>query len=466
MAEIKTNVSEKDIHFREFALHGNMWRVAAYVSLPLMAYQDLMHILKILDTIMAAHIGTDAVSSIAYISQITFLISAIGTGLAVGGGMKISEAYGAGDYVLVKKRVSTLYALCIIICIPVLMIIFFAEDFLRLNGTTESMIAISTRYFMVEISAVVLNFFNSVYIAVERARGNTRLILRINILVLLIKFGLSAWFVYFLNGGMIMIALASLISQGIFFLLALRNMSDPGNPFSFSFAAIRFRESTALPILKTSIPVAVERAAFAYGKLIVNSMCTVYGDETVGALGVSNNISGLSTSLQNGFQEGGASVISQNIGANDHKRAIEAFKKTLLINIAIGTLFLFIYIFNIDLVCGLFSGGDKEFAALIKRVTQYELLGIITLGINAAVMALLYGYGYTKLTLMLNIARVFVFRIPVLWYLQNYTNCGSESAGIVMLVSNISVGVLAIITAIFIIRKIKRTYIAKEETEV
>lgn len=79
MAEIETNLSEKDKHFREFALNGNMWRVVAYVSLPLMAYQGFMNIFKILDTIMASHISTDAVSSIAYISQISYLISAVGT---------------------------------------------------------------------------------------------------------------------------------------------------------------------------------------------------------------------------------------------------------------------------------------------------------------------------------------------------------------------------------------------------
>ena len=86
----------------------------------------------------------------------------------------------------------------------------------------------------------------------------------------------------------------------------------------------------------------------------------------------------------------------------------------------------------------------------------YEALGAVTLGINAAVMALLYGFGYTKLTLVLNVMRVFVFRIPVLWFLQNFTDIGSESVGIVMMVSNISVGVCAGIVAFFVIRRIRK----------
>ncbi|MGN1341137.1 MAG: MATE family efflux transporter [Oscillospiraceae bacterium] len=465
MAEIKATLSEKDRNFREFALNGNMWRVVAQVSVPLMAYQGFMNLFKILDTIMASHISTDAVSSIAYISQISYLIQAIGTGLSIGGGMKISEAYGAGDYTLVKKRVSTLYAICAGISALVLLMIPFAEFFLRLGGTTESMITVGTQYFAVELGAITLNFFNSVYIAIERARGNSRLILRLNIVILVLKLGLTALFVYVLHGDVVTIAAATLISQAVFFLFALRNMSDPTSPFGFSIRAISFRKETALPMVKTSFPAACERAAFAYGKLIVNSMCTVYGDSTVGALGVSNNIGGFSTSLQNGFQEGGASIISQNIGAGKHRRALDAFKKTLIINIGIGVLFTAIILLNFDAICGLFAGGDEEFRLLIKSVASYEILGVITLGINAAVMALLYGYGYTKLTLVLNVARIFVFRVPVLWYLQNFTDLGGESAGIVMLVSNISVGVLAIITAIFVVKNIMKKYITCEGEE-
>lgn len=461
----KTKRFKNDEEFREFVLNGNMRRVVAYVSLPLMAYQGLMHIFKIFDTLIASHISTDAVSSIAYISQISFLISAVGTGLSIGGGMKISEAYGAGDYKLVKRRVSTIYAICGILGALILMIIPFAEGFLRLNGTTESMISAGAEYFTVELVALVLNFFNSVYIAVERARGNSRLILRLNILVLSVKLGFTAFFVYVLDGGVVMIAAATLISQTVFFLFALRKMSDRESPFGFSLSAVSFKGEAALPMIKTSIPAAAERAAFAYGKLIVNSMCTIYGDSTVGALGVSNNIDGLSTALQNGFQEGGASIISQNIGAGKHERALAAFRETLIINVVLGTVFLAAIMLNLDFVCGLFSGGDAEFKELIKSVTKYEIIGMITLGVNAAVMALLYGYGYTKLTLLLNGARIFVFRVPVLWYLQNYTNFGSESAGIVMLVSNVSVGILSAAAAAAVIRMIRKKYISKEAAE-
>ena len=58
-----------------------------------------------LDSLMASHINAEAVSAVAYLSQINITVSSIGMGLAIGSSLKISEAYGAGNYELVGRRV-------------------------------------------------------------------------------------------------------------------------------------------------------------------------------------------------------------------------------------------------------------------------------------------------------------------------------------------------------------------------
>ena len=69
-------LSEKDRKFREFALEGSMWKVIWKVCYPLAIYQSLNQLFKILDTMMAAHISANAVSTVAYLSQINMAISA------------------------------------------------------------------------------------------------------------------------------------------------------------------------------------------------------------------------------------------------------------------------------------------------------------------------------------------------------------------------------------------------------
>ena len=95
---------------------------------------------------------------------------------------------------------------------------------------------------------------------------------------------------------------------------------------------------------------------------------------------------------------------------------------------------------------------------MIRNIYRLEAVGAIPLGVNSAVMGLLYGFGKTKITLFMNFCRVFVFRIPVLWALQQFTTLGNVSAGIVMAVSNTSSGALAAIIAVIEIRMICREY--------
>ncbi len=455
----KAALSAKDEKFREFALNDNMWKVVLYVGTPLALYQSLNQLFKIFDSMMAAHIGASSVSAVAYLSQISLMLSAIGGGLAIGSSLKISQAYGAGDFELVKKRVSTLFAMCAVLGFGILTILVpFAPVFLKFARTPEVFIAEGTLYFRLELFGMVISFFNNVYIAIERARGNSGRILRLNMAVIAVKLSLTALFVYVLGSGISMISVATIISQSVLLTAAIHNMNNKGNAFGFSLHAISLKRATTLPMITLSIPVIIEKMAFSFGKVIINSMSTIYSALTVGAMGISNNIGGITTQPQNGFQEGGSAIISQSMGAGKPRRALKAFFCILVINMSLGALLMSTSLFFLDEITGLFAGNDTAFQEMIQNIYRYEAMGAIPLGINSAVMALLYGFGKTKLTLTINFCRVFVFRVPVLWYLQNFTSQGSNSVGIVMAVSNISTGVLAFFIGAWQIHQICKKY--------
>lgn len=455
----QVSLSEKDAQFRDFALHSNMWRVVFYVCAPLALYQSLTQIFKIFDSMMAAHISANSVSAVAYLSQINLMLSALGGGLAVGASIKVSEAYGAGDFQLVKKRVSTLFAMCGILGIGLLVILVpFTPQFLRFAKTPEAFIQEGSQYFILELFGMVISFFNNVYIAIERARGNSKRILNLNIVVIAIKLSLTAFFVYVLHSGINMIAVATIISQLWLLIAALHNLNQKDNAFGFSLSSISMKGNVAMPMLTLSVPVIIEKVAFAFGKVIINSMSTVYSALTVGALGISNNIGGFTTNPQNGFQEGGSAIISQSLGAGEPRRALQAFKCVFIICVSIGAVFMTLSLVFLKQISGLFAGSDAEFGQMIASIYRYEALGAIPLGMNAAVMALLYGFGKTRITLFINFSRVFIFRVPVLWFLQNFTDLGNISVGIVMGVSNISIGITSAIIGLYEIRKICREY--------
>ena len=456
---LRAELNNRDKTYLERSLNAPMWKVVLAVGTPLALYQGLAIFFTILDTMMASHISKESVSAVAYLSQVNLILSSVGGGLAVGAGIQISLAYGRGDLQLVRQRVSSLYAISLTVGLLMLVAIApFTERFLRLAGTPEELIAVGARYFMVQLFVMVVNFLNGVYIAVERARGNARRIFLLNLLGIGVKLSLTAVFVYVLHSDLTMIAVASLCSELALFSFALRFSLIGGSAFSFSARAVVLNGRVTAPMIRQSLPVIAEKALFAFGKTIVNSMCTLYGPLMVGAMGVSNNLGGITTNPQNGYEQGTSAIISQNFGAGKYRRVLDAFYAAAVINMFIGAVISSLELWQLDWLAGLFDGGSPEFRTMIKLVYRYEAWGAVPLGFNAAVLALLYGLGKTKLTLILNFSRVFLFRIPVFWFLQHYTNVGEASVGMVMMISNTSAGVMALAMAIPVVRRYKKQY--------
>ncbi len=462
-----SGISKKDESFREFALNGPALKVLLAVCLPLALYQALQSIFSILDTLMASHISADSVSAVAVLNQIKTMISAVGGGLSMGGCIKVSESYGRGDYEAVRRQVSTLYAMTVCAGVVIIAVLIpFARPFLALLQTPEELIDTGIGYFRVEILTLVVTFFNNVYIATEKARGHSRKILILNLAVILTKLGLTALFVYVLDQGVMMIAVATLCGQLVLLGYAAATMPRDEGAFRFGLPNIEWKRRTVLPMLNLSYPVAAEKMLFAAGKVTVNSMAGAYGALTAGALGISNNIGGLTTGWQSGMQDGAAPLISQNRGAGKYRRTLRLYGWLIVVNVAIGVVGLAIVTQTLPWLAKIFAQSknqfDPVFQQMIVDIHSYERLGYVTLGIHSATLALLLGYGYTKLTLVLNVARVFVFRVPVLWLLQHYTTMGSEAVGVTMMVSNISVGVCAVLFVIPVIRHILKKARAEE----
>jgi len=142
------------------------------------------------------------------------------------------------------------------------------------------------------------------------------------------------------------------------------------------------------------------------GKVAVNGICATFieGDSMlVGALGISNNISGLVTNPSNAIEDSESGIVSQNLGNKNMRRTF----KVMLISLSYVSVwailgFLCVRVFFLDEIANLFMSTKNietsaAFADLIKKVFYYDCLSIPALTINAIVLGVLYGYGQTFL---------------------------------------------------------------------
>lgn len=443
---------------REYILHGNLWTVIFTIGLPLVFYNGISQLFGIIDTLIAASLGARIVSTVSFISQIQSLFAAVSAGLGVGGGVLIAKTIGSQDYQHMQRYIATFLILIAgFIFLMLVTALPLAPWILHLFKMPQDLLHPGIELFRLELITLVFIFINTFYFTIERSWGNTEIIFWVNTIILIIKLGATLILLKYFHLGPISLSLASLIAQAIVSVVAVLSfMRNEGGKIIGIIKTEGLNYVAAHQILTLSLPVFLEKFIFNYGKAVVNTMSAAYGSMAIGALGVSNRIGGIATMPPIGFQEAEATIISQNIGNQNSKRAIEAYKITFIINFIFGLIIFFAMSIGKDWLVNLFAKGDVNFANEIGRVYQYERYASILLAISSSVMGLLYGFGYTRTAMILNLLRLFAFRIPPLWYFQHFTNLKTEGLGLAMMISNMMMGVSALIVVQIIMYKYKR----------
>lgn len=444
---------EKDLIRRERVLNGNLVQAIISICAPIFLYNLFNSFYSVIDAVVVARIDPTSVSAVAMLSQIQHLLSSLGSGVAAGGGIIVARIFGAGDMEKARLNSNQVISLSTVIVILLLAICLpLALPIMRLSGVPDELIAIGTGYFIVQILSLAFMFYNSVFMAMQKAKGNTKIMFWLNILAMVIKLGLSLLFIWVLDKKDIMwVAIATMVGQATMFVILLLMMLERDNLLALKFSEFKLDFSVCKKIAAISFPIFLGKFIFSFGKVSINSMCKAYGPLVVGALGVSNNVNGLATNPINSFEEGTSTIISQNLGAGNEKRALKTFRYSFFMATGLGIIgYILIRFILQDEIIGLYNQnelaeGAAEFLQLIKSIHKYDSLSILALAVNSAVLGVLYGYGKTKMTMILNISRVFVFRIPILWYLQTFhKEIGAEAAGLSMGISNICIAIASL----------------------
>lgn len=448
--------SEKDIKKREFIISGNMLNVVLYISLPLIALNAFTYLYGIIDTIVLAGKESSVLSSVVMIDQLKNMFTAIGGGLATGGSIIVSRLIGKNDFDRAKKVSSTILVVAVIVSMVLMAAVLpFSKPILRLAGFTDELIDLGLGYFIVQICTVGVMIFNSVFLGLEKSRGATLNVLFINLAVMGAKIGLTLMFVFVFEMDTVMVAVATLLANLIVTAYAFVMLGRKRYLFRFSRRNVSLKKEILAPLGKLGFPVFLGKFVFSLGKVIVNAMAVNYGDDAPGALGISNHISGSVTNVTGSVEESTSAIISQNIGAGKKNRAYSAFFCSLGTTITIAVIgVILLVVFEKDIVS--FFAKEESYAALISKIFGYERVGIIALAINSAVMGLIYGLGYTKLSMIVNLSRLFVFRVPSMIIMMNcFPSLGAESLGIAMLVSNCGIGLMSVVIAVVCLIKLR-----------
>lgn len=443
-------LEQKQLKRREYLLEGNMWKVVLSISLPMVFYNLCNYFYGIYDMMLVQSAGIGDAADIVVLDQIKNMISTIGGALATGGGIMVARRYGAKQLTEAKKVANTLFTLAMVVSLVTLVFIPIGVPFLKLFGTDQSIIDNSIGYYNVQILTLVITTMNSAIISMEKAKGNTRQLLMLNLGVILIKVGLTTLFVYgsFENVTSTWLAVSTLIAQLFLFACGLFLCFRKSNILRIRIRDWNFGRQEVNSIVRLAIPVFIGNFLFSFGKVYVNSAATeTYGKMCVGALGISNTMAGLFTTITNTTADCGATIVSQNYGNKNAGRIkkffwVNQFYVTLVS--IIGTVIMFM---TKEQVAAFFAPNSAEYQEMIVHIFAWECLDIAFLGFSHTANALYNGFGKTKATMLFSMVRLFGLRVPVLLFLMHVVAMDYTACGIAMFVSNTVIGVIQLVAS-------------------
>jgi putative MATE family efflux protein len=450
------NLSPKEKKRRDYILNGNLWKVILTISAPLAIYGLFNYLYGFFDLIMVSHIGGNEVASVVFIDEIKSAIMAFGGGIAAAGTVIVARHYGSGNIEEARRNAGSSLTLAFFVSAMVVIItLMFGRPILELLNAPEAMIEAGLGYFNIQMISTALIAVNSVFIGLEKAKGNTTRILVLNIIAMMIKLILSAIFVYALGKGAAYVALATLISQTLLMVVALMIMFDKHNSFQVRFHEIRWDKHYILPILVLALPVFTGKFLFSMGKVLVNSMAAHYGPLAVAAFGIAMKLGGGPGSISIIFEESETSIVSQNLGNKKLNRAMHTYVISHLYALIIGCVGLILVNHYLDLFLPLFTKStDPIFRQMIIDIYFWEKFSTLTSASIAVITGLFIGFKFTKISFFINIVRLFVFRLPVLWIFQR-SGIGYVALGYVMFISNFMTMVVAFVILAFFYQKIR-----------
>ena len=283
MAKFETNLSE-----------GNVVKQLVLFSLPVLISNLIQSLYSTVDMLVVGQFaGEVAMSGVNIGGQVSFLITNMVFGLAVGATVLIGQYMGADDRKSMHETIATLFvSLTVAAVVITVAMLALQEPLLRLIQTPAESFSEARIYFFISMLGTIFIFGYNALSAVMRGLGDSRNPLIFVAIACGVNVVLDLLFVAVFHMGAAGAALATIMSQAISMILCIFYLRK--NNFIFDFSLDSFKGATKKQlklILKIGIPTSIQNvatsASFLFLTALVNSI-GVMASAAVGAVGKLN----------------------------------------------------------------------------------------------------------------------------------------------------------------------------------
>lgn len=302
--------------------------------IPLILEQALAITVGMADTMMISSVGEAAVSGVSLVDMFNNLIISVLAALATGGAVVTSQFIGASRHEDACRSAKQLLWSNALITVAVSLAVIIGHR-LILNlffGRIEEDVMQNAIIYLI-ISALSFPFL-AVYnacAALFRSMGNSRITLKVSILMNIINVGGNAICVFGLKMGVAGVAAPSLVSRAVAGFCLYILLKNPDNLIHLGKERFRFEWRIIRKIFYIGIPSGIENGIFQLGRVIVVSIIAGFGTAQIAANGVANSLDSMGCIVGQGMNLAMITVIGQCVGAGDLAQVKYYTKKLLLI---------------------------------------------------------------------------------------------------------------------------------------
>jgi len=423
---------------RDLILQGSVLKAILILTIPIVINNFIQTMYNLTDSYWLGLLGSNHQAAITLVSPIQSIVVVFGQGITAAGSILISQYVGAGDLKSGEQMTTHIFVCSMLFSIVCSVLCFLATPFIiDWLGAKNEVFDFSVTYLQIVILDMPFLFLINVFTAVNQAQGDTAKPMLLNLSGVLLNMILDPLFLQVFGWGVGGAAAATLLAKIPCAVIAYIALVSRKNTMRVSLRGFRFDKKKIDKIVKIGLPTAIGGSTMQFGFLLMSKNVLEYGDLAVAAYGIGNRINGIISMPSNATGSAVATIVGQNLGAGQIKRAEYAYK------LARKIIVIFLFCGGLILSTGPVSTTIVKIFSNDGQVIMWasEFLSIMafccwTNGIHDTTKGLFQGAGHTLVLMFIDAARLWVFRFATIYIGREWFGMGVECIWYSVVVSN------------------------------
>lgn len=360
--------------------------------------------------------NTTGVSAVSGGSQIMGIITNMVLGFTTGGTLLLSQYVGARRYKEAAQTIGSLIYIAAAISLAVTAIMLVSSGvMIEWIHIPEEAVSYAYQYLTICVLGIPLIVGYNAVSGVFRGLGDSNTPLIYVGIACALNIILDLLFIAGFHMEVAGAAFATVLSQGVSFILSIVHMIKRGVGFEFHRKDIRLNWKKGKRIMIMGLPIAFQNSLINISFIILTAIINVVGLAASAAVGVADKLVGLTILPETAFSSAVAVITAQCIGARNQKRASQNLVASIGLSLCFAIPICLLVWFKGDILVGIFTKDAEVIAkgyAYLKTYSIDFLLVSFVFNINSYVS----GCGKPVFPMAHSMITALLVRIPVAFY--------------------------------------------------